>query len=1271
MAEGNQDIWSITFGPSADEDAPKVVQLTTSTADDIGQDGHMGIMKRLYGSSSGAFRVQRTDYPGADSRFLISANTTPAGPVTYGSYNPGDQFGDAVRFTPPTTPYVIDKIHVYGFLSGTQVADAAFDLSVLADDRTSLYKGRYRREDFFSSNAAWATIDIPDLSVSGPVYLVVSTPIWSRGGLQVCFGSHDAAYSSVLLSRIQDLWKLNLDGSGKEQLTNDPSYNGGGKFDRSGTRIAFVSDRGSASLDIWKMNADGSGMVSLATSSADEVGPAWSPDGSEIVYQSSGQLWKMNADGSGQSQLTTEGSSWGATYTPDGAKILFSGSRFAGLDVWSMNPDGSGQVRLTTDPATDESPKPSSDGTKVLFESLRNGRSDIYVVNIDGTGEARLTSDPGVDTMPSWGPDGQHINFVSDRKGGSDLWVMNVDGSGQTQLTTNLSEDSQTGWRWDGVRMGFASRRNGNWDLYVYKYLNEDTTSPATVLSASPVAPDGSSGWYRSAPSVTLTSDEPGSTRYCWDSNPAPGDPAWTLYSASIAAAEGSHTLHYYSTDSAGNTETVHSQAFKVDTIAPPAPVLDRPYDLSTTNNSTPRLKWGAGSDSGSGLAGYDAILDGSVASGGLVQTTTTVSLTTGPHTWAVRATDLAGNQAASPSRTLTMATPPTAFPWRRVVSQGFGQPANVFPLSMASFGGRLYLSTENSQQGGQTWSSADGLTWTQAAPSGFGTTANTAVGGLAVFGGYLYAGTYNATGGCQVWRTSDGTNWGRVATGGFGDSANRNLRRLLVFGSHLYAGTRNNATGGEVWRTADGTNWTQVNTDGFGDANNIDAWNSSVFNGSLYFGTVNLVTGAEVWRTSDGTSWQQTNADGFGDGTNKQVLGFSELGGNLYAGTGAHTGVETCTPIGGADVWRSPDGSNWTLVTGNGFGDAYNCVSPSGATQGSHMYVPMRDDSNGAGIWRTMNGSAFQRVNADGFGNSANVGAPWMEVFQDRLYVGAINYQDGLEVWRIEDTSAPTAPSTLSWTGLTTSTVTLSWSASTDVVGVTGYRLCDGSTGSTLVTTTATTATRTGLTPGSTCSFFVKAFDAAGNVSPASATLSVHLPNDVVSQPTDPGSNVATSAPVELPSGQNATVTVAFSEVTTAGMLNIAATDQPPQDSPSGFVLAGTYFDISFDGGFTGPVTITLPYDPSIPDAQAQNLRLFHWTNDAWEDVTVSVDTVNHTVTGRASSLSPFGMGWPWSATGANTWALIALGLGLLGLGRLSWGHEHRGGDKDFDRAA
>lgn len=91
-------------------------------------------------------------------------------------------------------------------------------------------------------------------------------------------------------------------------------------------------------------------------------------------------------------------------------------------------------------------------------------------------------------------------------------------------------------------------------------------------------------------------------------------------------------------------------------------------------------------------------------------------------------------------------------------------------------------------------------------------------------------------------------------------------------------------------------------------------------------------------------------------------------------------------------------------------------------------------------------------------------------------------------------DTTPPTAPGAPTASSVTSSSLMLSWPASTDDVGVTGYTVHrQASAGDTTVATPSTNAAAlSGLAASTRYSFYVKAVDAAGNASPASSTVTV-----------------------------------------------------------------------------------------------------------------------------------------------------------------------------------
>ncbi|WP_229783403.1 DUF2334 domain-containing protein [Pilimelia anulata] len=105
-------------------------------------------------------------------------------------------------------------------------------------------------------------------------------------------------------------------------------------------------------------------------------------------------------------------------------------------------------------------------------------------------------------------------------------------------------------------------------------------------------------------------------------------------------------------------------------------------------------------------------------------------------------------------------------------------------------------------------------------------------------------------------------------------------------------------------------------------------------------------------------------------------------------------------------------------------------------------------------------------------------------------------------------DTSAPTAPGTPTASGVGATSATLAWAPSTDNVGVVGYDIHAAGTATPIASTTgATGKVLDGLTPSTAYSFTVRARDAAGNVSPASAAAAVTTatPPDAAA-PTAPG---------------------------------------------------------------------------------------------------------------------------------------------------------------------
>jgi cellulose 1,4-beta-cellobiosidase len=111
-----------------------------------------------------------------------------------------------------------------------------------------------------------------------------------------------------------------------------------------------------------------------------------------------------------------------------------------------------------------------------------------------------------------------------------------------------------------------------------------------------------------------------------------------------------------------------------------------------------------------------------------------------------------------------------------------------------------------------------------------------------------------------------------------------------------------------------------------------------------------------------------------------------------------------------------------------------------------------------------------------------------------------------------VADTVPPSAPSSLKASATDGTHVALTWTASTDNVGVAGYRVYRG--GALVGTVTSPGFTDGGLTAGTTYSYSVVAYDAAGNASAAAtAGATTPAPNDT-SPPTAPSGLQANAHP-------------------------------------------------------------------------------------------------------------------------------------------------------------
>ncbi|OXA83210.1 peptidase M4 [Flavobacterium columnare] len=200
--------------------------------------------------------------------------------------------------------------------------------------------------------------------------------------------------------------------------------------------------------------------------------------------------------------------------------------------------------------------------------------------------------------------------------------------------------------------------------------------------------------------------------------------------------------------------------------------------------------------------------------------------------------------------------------------------------------------------------------------------------------------------------------------------------------------------------------------------------------------------------------------------------------GTNWYSGTGDSGGVHTNSGV--LNYWFY-----LLSVGGSGTNDIGNAFNITGITITKAEKIAFRTES----VYLSAN-STYANARTGAIQAATDLygaGSPEVIATTNAWYAVGIGaaYSGGTS-----DTTAPTTPTNLVASGTTSTSTTLSWIASTDNVGVTGYNIYNGTT--LLASSTTTSATVSGLKASTTYNFTVKAKDAAGNLSATSNAVSV-----------------------------------------------------------------------------------------------------------------------------------------------------------------------------------
>jgi Tol biopolymer transport system component len=204
------------------------------------------------------------------------------------------------------------------------------------------------------------------------------------------------------------VWIINMDGTGLRQLTHDPLEATDPAWSPDGSRIVYVGFGKGDSRDLFVIDVAGGRPERVMSEPEDPSNPGWSPDASRIVYWS----WVETDALSGVSTTSTSIEVRSVNVESGRVSVLAGGKARRG--AW----DGAWAVR----------------SMRIAFFEARfvmgSGHADhsLWLMDADGSEKEHLLSlDVDDASSTSWSPDGSQIAFVVSRNGGSFVHVFDLD----------------------------------------------------------------------------------------------------------------------------------------------------------------------------------------------------------------------------------------------------------------------------------------------------------------------------------------------------------------------------------------------------------------------------------------------------------------------------------------------------------------------------------------------------------------------------------------------------------------------------------------------------------------------------------------------------------------------------------------------------------------------------------------------------------------------------------------------------------------------------
>jgi Tol biopolymer transport system component len=244
------------------------------------------------------------------------------------------------------------------------------------------------------------------------------------------------------------IYTMNADGSDQTRISKgegmffDPSWSPDHK------RILFsrIMNPEKRMSSLCTMSADGTDVVEFVPGKENtlHVGPSWSPDGKHIAYSAANigdgkidsSIYVMDSDGKNQKKIV-EGVV--PVWSPDSKRLLFSPTPESGVPALkTIDLDGT-NVKTLAEQGFGAAWSP--DGKRFVYTGVVEGNPALFSMDSDGSNLKQLTKFTDTITIgPVWSADGKSILFTKLPKEMGDkpqmeVWRMDADGSNGKAVT--------------------------------------------------------------------------------------------------------------------------------------------------------------------------------------------------------------------------------------------------------------------------------------------------------------------------------------------------------------------------------------------------------------------------------------------------------------------------------------------------------------------------------------------------------------------------------------------------------------------------------------------------------------------------------------------------------------------------------------------------------------------------------------------------------------------------------------------------------------------